>query len=205
MAIKELVKSAAPERVLNLLQQLMHDQQFNKFYLVGGTSLALRLGHRMSIDIDLFVHEDFDAIEIGEKLYDQYYATAQENEKNTIRTLINNVKVDFIAHKYPLLQPLDNIDDIRMASLEDIAAMKINSISNRGSKKDFWDYAALLTCFTTEEMLSFFQAKYSGANAWHAERSLSFFDDAENEPDPKDLSNRTWQEIKRIITQSLKM
>lgn len=205
MAIKELVKSAAPERVLNLLQQLMHDQQFNKFYLVGGTSLALRLGHRMSIDIDLFVHEDFDAIEIGEKLYDQYHATAQENEKNTIRTLINNVKVDFIAHKYPLLQPLDNIDDIRMASLEDIAAMKINSISNRGSKKDFWDYAALLTCFTTEEMLSFFQAKYSGANAWHAERSLSFFDDAENEPDPKDLSNRTWQEIKRIITQSLKM
>lgn len=203
MAIKELVKSAAPERVLNLLQQLMHDQQFNKFYLVGGTSLALRLGHRMSID--LFVHEDFDAIEIGEKLYDQYHATAQENEKNTIRTLINNVKVDFIAHKYPLLQPLDNIDDIRMASLEDIAAMKINSISNRGSKKDFWDYAALLTCFTTEEMLSFFQAKYSGANAWHAERSLSFFDDAENEPDPKDLSNRTWQEIKRIITQSLKM
>ena len=113
--------------------------------------------------------------------------------------------VDFIAHKYPLLQPLDNIDDIRMASLEDIAAMKINSISNRGSKKDFWDYAALLAYFTTEEMLSFFQAKYSGANAWHAERSLSFFDDAENEPDPKDLSDRTWQEIKRIITQSLKM
>ncbi|MDF1593885.1 MAG: nucleotidyl transferase AbiEii/AbiGii toxin family protein [Desulfobacterales bacterium] len=56
MAIKEFVKSVAPEHVLNLLQQLMHDQQFNKFYLVGGTSLALRLGHRMSIDIDLFVH-----------------------------------------------------------------------------------------------------------------------------------------------------
>ena len=92
-----------------------------------------------------------------------------------------------------------------ITELKDIAAMKINAISNRGAKKDFWDYAALLSCFTGEAMLSFYEAKYPSANAWHAEKSLSFFDDAENEPDPRDLSGRTWPEIKQIISQSLKM
>ena len=92
-----------------------------------------------------------------------------------------------------------------MAGLKDIAAMKINAISKRGAKKDFWDYAALLSYFTTEEMMSFFQVKYPAANTWHAEKSLSFFDDSENDPDPKDLSGHTWHEIKQIVANSLKM
>jgi len=103
------------------------------------------------------------------------------------------------------LKALTTIDGIRMASLQDIAAMKINAISNRGRKKDFWDYAALLRYFTTEKMLSFFHSKYPNANAWHAERSLSFFDDADNDPDPQDLSDRTWPEIKRTVSQSLQI
>ena len=205
MAITDSVKTAVPENVLSLLHAMMLDQRFDLFYLVGGTSLALRIGHRMSVDIDLFTHEDFDADLVGVTLCNQYAATALEREKNTVRTIISNVKVDLIAHKYKLLEPIEKIDGIRMAGLKDIAAMKINAISNRGSKKDFWDYAALLTYFTTEEMLAFFETKYPGANAWHAEKSLSFFDDAENEPNPKDLSSRTWHEIKQIIDQSLKI
>ena len=63
----------------------------------------------------------------------------------------------------------------------------------------------MLSCYSTEEMLSFYEAKYPSANAWHAEKSLSFYEDAENEPDPRDLSGRTWPEIKQIISQSLKM
>lgn len=113
--------------------------------------------------------------------------------------------MDLIANRYQLLEPIERIDGIRMAGLKDIAAMKINAISNRGAKKDFWDYAALLSLHTTEEMLSFYKAKYPSANAWHAEKSLAFFDDAENEPDPRDLSGRTWPEIKQIISRSLKM
>lgn len=205
MAVTALITSAVPTDILNLLNRLMKSQPLKRFHLVGGTSLALRLGHRMSLDVDLFTLDDFDEMQLVGILRDQYELTALETEKNTIRTLINNIKVDFISHNYPIVKPLDTIDGIRMASLEDVAAMKINAISNRGSKKDFWDYAALLTYFTTEDMLSFFQAKYFGANAWHAEKSLSFFDDAEIEPDPKDLWGRTWQEIKRIVSQSLKI
>ncbi len=205
MALTELVKTAVSENVINLLCKLMHDRQFNDFYLVGGTSLALRMGHRESIDIDLFTHDNFDVNQISVVLYDHYSATSLEKENNTIRTLINNIKVDLITHKYPLIEPIDQITNIRMASLKDIAAMKINAISNRGCKKDFWDYASLLTYFSTEEMLSFFESKYPGANAWHAEKSLSFFDDAEKEPNPKDLSGRTWYEVKHLIAKSLKI
>jgi hypothetical protein len=74
---------------------------------------------------------------------------------------------------------------------KDIAAMKVNAIANRGSKKDFWDYASLLDRFTTEEMLSFFHAKYSALNAWHAEKALLYFDDAEDDPDPVDRTGRS--------------
>jgi hypothetical protein len=113
--------------------------------------------------------------------------------------------VDLIALKYSLLQPVEQVEGIRMAGLKDIAAMKINAISKRGVKKDFWDYAALLTHYTTGEMLSFFKSKYLAANAWHAEKSLSFFDDAENDPDPNDFSGKTWSDVKQTISQSLKM
>jgi hypothetical protein len=72
-------------------------------------------------------------------------------------------------------------------------------------KKDFWDYAALLSYFTTEEMLTFFMEKYPAANAWHSEKSLSFFKDSDKDPDPKDLSGNTWQGVKDLILRSLRM
>lgn len=205
MAIKRLVESAVPEALLSLIKALMRDERLDRFYLVGGTSLALRIGHRISVDIDLFTNEDFEADSIGESLQRGYSATSIEKEKNTVRAVISNINVDLIAHRHQLLESIEQIGDIRMAGLKDIAAMKINAISNRGAKKDFWDYAALLSYFSAEEMLSFYEAKYPSANAWHAEKSLSFFDDAEYEPDPRDLSGRTWSEIKRIISRSLKM
>ena len=205
MAIGRLIESAVPQNVLSLLRTLMGDEGLQRFYLVGVTSLALRIGHRISIDLDLFTNEDFDAVSLGESLHRRYSAAAMETEKNTVRTVISNTKVDLIAHRYQLLGPIEHIHGIRMAGMKDMAAMKINAISNRGVKKDFWDYAALLSYFTTEEMLSFFQSKYPAANAWHAEKSLSFYDDSENDPDPRDLSGRTWSEVKQIISQSLRM
>ncbi len=205
MAVKTLMKSAVPENFLNLLYAIMQEQRFDRFYLVGGTSLALRIGHRLSVDIDLFIHEDFDVDSIGELLVKEFSANSVQRETNTVRGSVSNIKVDLIAHKYQLLEPIEQIDGVRMAGLKDIAAMKINAISKRGAKKDFWDYAALLSYFTTEEMLSFFQTKYPAANVWHAEKSLSFFDDSESDPDPKDLSGRTWHEIKQSVLRSLKM
>lgn len=205
MAVKKLIKSVVPENVLKLLYAIMREQRLDRFYLVGGTSLALRIGHRISVDIDLFIHEDFDADFIGELLVEKFSANSIEKETDTVRGSVSNVKLDLIANKYQPLESIEEIDGIRMAGLKDIAAMKINAISKRGAKKDFWDYAALLSYFTTEEMLSFFQTKYPALSVWHAEKSLYFFDDSESDPDPKDLSGRTWHGIKQIVSKSLKM
>ncbi|MCK4565338.1 MAG: nucleotidyl transferase AbiEii/AbiGii toxin family protein [Verrucomicrobia bacterium] len=119
-------------------------------------------------------------------------------------TLHNN------AAPAPLLELLRNptigtpatIEGIRMASLEDIAAMKLNAIANRGSKKDFWDYAELLTLFSRDEMLGFFAEKYSDENVWYVEKSLSYFEDAEEEPNPRDLKGRTWGDVKKAVLES---
>ncbi len=89
-----------------------------------------------------------------------------------------------------------------MASLEDIAAMKLNAIANRGSKKAFWDYAELLNLFRRDEMLAFFAKKYSDENVWHVEKSLSYFEDAEEEPSPRDLKGRTWGDVKKAVLES---
>jgi predicted nucleotidyltransferase component of viral defense system len=190
------------ERLLRVLRDLMGNPLLAEFYLVGGTSLALRFGHRRSVDIDLFTHEDFDALKIAEELLRDHELKNVSVETNTIRGSIKGIRLDLIAHKYPLLAILENWDGIRMASLPDVAAMKLNAITNRGSKKDFWDYSLLLDHFSTRQMVDFFSKKYQIANIWHVEKSLLYFDDAEHEPDPFDFTCQDWSSIKKKIISS---
>ena len=188
--------------LMKALELLMRDQYFAAFYLVGGTSLALRLGHRRSVDIDLFTHEAFDAIRMSTVLCERYGLVDISVEENTVRGVLFGIKLDVIVHIYPQLVPVEVYHGIRMAGLKDIAAMKLNAIANRGSKKDFWDYAALLDHFSTKEMFGFFEEKYKTANVWHVEKSLLYFDDAENDPDPVDFSGQTWEGImNKIVSQ----
>ena len=77
--------------------------------------------------------------------------------------------------------------------------MKLNAIANRGSKKDFWDCAELLQQYTREELLGFCGEKYQGDSLWNVEKSLCYFDDAEKEPDPRDLRGQTWEQVKGTI------
>jgi hypothetical protein len=88
---------------------------------------------------------------------------------------------------------------------KDIAAMKLNAIANRGRKKDFWDYALLLKHFDRESLLGFFQKKYPNSSRWNLEKSLCYFEDAEREPDPMDLSGQTWEQVKTAIQQTNKL
>ena len=86
--------------------------------------------------------------------------------------------------------------------MEDCAAMKLNAIANRGCKKDFWDCAELLRTFSRDELLGFCAGKYANDSLWNVEKSLVYFDDAEGEPDPRDLRGQTWEDIKQIIRQA---
>src|SRR5688500_11434275 len=109
---------------LDLIRRLMADEKFNDFNLVGGTALALKIGHRRSVDIDLFTAKNFDAGAIAGHVKSAYNAESVHTIKNGVFCFIDDVKVDLVAHKFPLVKEVENVAGVRMNSLLDIGAMK---------------------------------------------------------------------------------
>ncbi len=190
---------------LDLLKTLMAMPKLRQFALVGGTNLALRFGHRLSIDLDLFTNEPFNAELLYQSLEIAYsdIILASQSE-SMLFVFLNKIKVDCVLLPYPYLNPIENFDGIRMVSLEDIAAMKLSAIASRGVKKDFWDMAELLHYFSLEEMIGFYQVKYRSRDIFHLLRSLVYFEDAEAQKDPRPLKSVTWQEVKLQVEQAAK-
>ena len=200
-----LHREAVTPELLLLLLELMTEERLSQFALGGGTSLALRFGHRESVDIDLFTTSSFEAREVADMLKRSYGLREAETAVNSVSGVINDIKVDILSHRYPLLLPIVEESGIRMLSLEDMAAMKLNAVANRGSKKDFWDVAELFSEFTCEEMLSFFSGKYPGDSVWNVGKSLSYFEDAEVQPDPRSLRNQNWEAVKSLILRNSRL
>lgn len=174
MLYEETVKPGT----LDIIKKLMRDQQLNSFYLVGGTALALKLGHRDSIDIDLFNTGDFDGEKLASHLQRQYHARIRGKKSNYVSGSILGVDFDLISHKYPAVRPIETIQGIRMMSLEDIAAMKINAIVNSGNRiKDFIDIHYLFKEFDYESIIEFYCSKYPDVNHNMARASLLYHQD----------------------------
>jgi hypothetical protein len=186
----------------------MKDEYLSDFMLAGDTNLALQIGHRESLDLDLFPNISFDSKKL-EQYLKQYYNFIPQLvlEKNTIIGFIDNVKVDFIAHKYPLLYPIWIEDDIRMYSLQDIACMKLVAISDNGTRlKDFIDIAYLSTKLSLMDMLLAYKKKYDRPNYFQAAKGLSYFDDI-NFKTSITFSNGKhfeWKKIERRIREMIK-
>lgn len=168
-----------------LIQELQSLPELKDFYLVGGTSLALQIGHRNSIDIDLFCNNDFDETLLLDFLNTKFKLKEVFRRNFTIVALIENIKVDFIKHDYPLLSPPIYEDGISFLSKEDICAMKLHTIIKSGKRlKDFIDIYFLLEHFSINEMIQFFIQKYNYSNPMIAIKALSFFNDIDEEIDP---------------------
>ena len=121
-----------------LIQQLQSLPELSNFFLVGGTSLALQMGHRNSIDIDLFTQHDFSDTDLLNLLSSKYEVKEIFRRKNTIISLINNIKTDFIKHDHPLILTPITEEGIAFLSKEDIVAMKLHAIIQSGKRlKDF--------------------------------------------------------------------
>ena len=110
----------------------MSDKELESFNLVGGTTLSLKVGHRKSVDIDLFTDVDFDAHQISCHLAQTCNAENIKTLKNGIFCFINGIKVDILAYQYPLVNKVEKVDGIRMLSLQDIGAMKLKAIFHSG-------------------------------------------------------------------------
>lgn len=194
-----LYRQTVRPELLELLEKLMSEPLFNEFNLVGGTSLALQIGHRNSIDIDLFGQTEIPQEDILNYFNDLEKVIVHNKSKAIIQLSIDNMKVDFVKYNYPLLKPVREIDGIRFVSKEDIAAMKLNAIAGRGSKKDFIDLFFLLDYFSLDEMITFYQQKYHDGNQFIVLKSLNYFADADTQADPIMLNDFSWEEAKKKI------
>lgn len=191
---------------LDLLKDLMSMPELKQFGLVGGTNLALRFGHRLSIDLDLFTNEPFDTEHIYNKLEATFPNILQASQSETMLFLyINEVKIDMVLLPYPYLNPIEEVEGLRLVSLEDIAAMKLSAVARRGVKKDFWDIAEMLDTFSLEEMIDCYKAKYSSRDIFHLLRSLVYFDDAESQKDPDPLKKITWKQVKNKVQSAVEV
>lgn len=162
---------------LELLKKLMDDNFLKDFVLVGGTALAIRLGHRISVDIDLFTNKPFNSNQFSEYLQNAFGFSPDFIADNTIKGEINGIIVDCIAHQYQWLEQYDSFDGLRLAGFKDIAAMKLNAISGNGTRlKDFIDLAYLSGSLSLNEILQAYHQKY-GSNPVIALKSLVYFDD----------------------------
>ncbi len=190
---------------LELLKKLMKLPALNQFALVGGTNLALRFGHRLSIDFDLFSDEPFEPEQIYANVRDAFPNTEFiSSNQNMLFLFIENIKTDFVRLPFAYIQPVEVIEGIRLASAPDIVAMKLSAISQRGIKKDFWDIAELLNYYSIEEMLAMFQQKYGQRDILYVLRSLVYFEDAEPLRNPDALNNLSWQQVKSKVQVAVK-
>ena len=184
---------------LDLLRRLQRLPDLTSTRLVGGTALALHLGHRKSVDLDMF--GTFDPIVSYRKLLADAGHSVEGAENGTVQSLrVNNVKVDLVNYPYPWLDAAIEEENIRLAGLRDIAAMKLSAVANRGRKKDFIDVARLLDVFSLDQMLSLYKEKFSVSELSFPLRGLMYFDDAEEDPMPEMFdSNFTWENVKKTI------
>jgi hypothetical protein len=192
---------------LALLKRLLKIKELKSFYLVGGTALSLQFGHRISIDLDLFSTEDFDAEQIIKSLQDEFNDSFEYEggaAKFGIFCFINGVKVDLIKYPHPITFPPIETDEIRMYNSKDIAGMKIQAIYGRGKKKDFWDIAELLKIYSIKGIISFHKKKYPSHQILISiPQALTYFADADESEAPVSLKGQTWDSVKKIIQQKV--
>ena len=184
---------------LELLKKLQRLPVLEQTRLVGGTALALQLGHRKSIDLDFFGTIDCEAEYLRESIAGIASLTILKESPHIHIYIVDGIKVDIVNYKYPWLDDVVLEQGLRLASVSDIAAMKITAIIGRGTKKDFIDIALLLHHFSLDEILHFYAAKYNDSSVFMAMKSLAYFDDAEADPMPDMFVNQSWQQVKAYI------
>jgi hypothetical protein len=174
------------------------------FYLAGGTALALQLGHRHSVDYDWFTTETLaDPIGLADRMRESGLPLQiTRAEEGALHCRINEVRVSFIEYRYPLIAPLVEWTDegCSLASLDDIAAMKLAAVAQRGSRKDIIDvYALALRHKPISQLLSLYKKRYKIQDVTHVLYALTYFDDADKERTPTMLWDVNWRAVKAAM------
>ena len=196
------------------LERLMGLKEFAPFRLVGGTSLSLRYGHRMSDDIDLFTDAEYGSLDFHklQEILRKEFPYCQGDCGDIVgfgaSYIVGNSKDDCVKldlfYTDPFIKPMEIFGAIRMAAVEDIVAMKMDVVSRGGRKKDFWDLHVLRDHYSVEQMLSLYEERYPyGATKEECTSGLTNFSVADSEPDPICLQEKVWQLIKLDFEESM--
>ena len=191
----------------NLLKELKFLEDFG-FYLAGGTALALQIEHRTSLDFDFYSKKKFDNKKLLQKLEKRFkQIKLVQNPEQTLTVKINGISVSFFHYPYLLLCPLVELKDCPpMASLKDIAAMKLIAIIQRGTRRDFIDIYFLIKKLGLKTILSLAKRKYPSFNIYLSLQALSFFEDAGEKGKGRRtfvIEDVSWSEVKKSILEAV--
>jgi len=192
------------EEVLIKLEKKFKLRDF--VYLAGGTGLALQIEHRKSYDLDFFTEREFNTGEIIDFLKDNFDTQLEMSDKKTIKAQIDGIRFSLFYYDYPLLSGFKKFNGINLASIEDISAMKLVAITNRGAKRDFIDLYFISKMEGLKKLLGYYEKKYKKIkpNIYNVLKALVYFDDAGNEPMPRMIKKVGWQEVKEYFRTEVK-
>lgn len=187
----------------NILKKVIEKISLENYYLAGGTALALQTGIRESFDFDFFVQIEFDENLLIQELEEIGKLEVTVCRKGTVHAILNGVQLTFLYFKNNLVADkieVENVKGLYLASIKDIAIMKLIAISQRGTKKDFFDLYYICNNFniTITDILKMLKEKYdeNKVNYAHIIQSLAYFEDAEDENLPKVFIDYDWEKIK---------
>ena len=202
-----MYEKAITKNTKGVLETLSVSGITKDFYLAGGTALAFYLGHRFSVDLDWFSEEFNYSVSFRRKLEHLGKLSIDSESEDTFNGVLDNVKISFFEYPYPLISPKRKYQkDVYLAGVPDIAAMKLEAMSRRGSYKDFIDIYFLLERYSIAELLGFVRKKFVNIdyNEIHLLKALTYFKDAEGTAMPKLIKSISWREITGVISNKVK-
>lgn len=190
--------------LLGVINKVSSVKAFADFRLCGGTSLSLQIGHRISVDAD-FVTENTINKELLLKNILELFPNATDIYSGEFGLFlkVEGIKLDFLSWNIPFIRPAIKEEGISFLDIEDIAAMKIFAILQRGEKKDYMDIASLLNRYSLNQLISFYQERHKGSDAAVVLRFLNSFSDIEHQPEPLMLNALTWNKAKEILSRAI--
>ncbi|MDO8794400.1 MAG: nucleotidyl transferase AbiEii/AbiGii toxin family protein [Vicinamibacterales bacterium] len=176
------------------------------FSLAGGTALALQLGHRRSVDLDLFSQNHFDPDVLLRKLVGLPALRVDQVAPGTLHLELHGVLVSFLHFPFPRLFPVREFPPITVLDPRDIACMKVQAISTRGARRDFIDLFMVARHYGLPQVIEWFDQMFATTpyNRVHIRKALAYFEDAEAQPMPDMLIPLDWIEVREFFVNGIR-
>lgn len=196
--------TVSPE-LKKLLQSTATNKSLNCFRLGGGTALALQLGHRVSIDADYISETQFDKTELS-LLLSKEIKDPSDLYIGELGVFLksNGIKLDFLSWNIPFIRPSIIQEGLSLLHVEEIAAMKLFAITQRGEKKDYFDIAVLLQSYSLEQLIAFYSERHPANDTSVVIRFLVSFSDIDFQPEPNTVIDFNWNQAKEILQFAVK-